>query len=374
MAHTYSYRSTGFDAAQSTGSSRNPRSSRTGKAQVQHEGEKHELNTLNDRFGSYLEKIKSLAQINASLRRQVDDAYRKYIGHTDGLTEQIYQHPSERQLSQLRQQINEEVRAQTLIQIRLQRADYDVKFYRTHLQLLSAHDQQQSEQIRTMRQQLDVNLRALKQLQDEYHRREQDLKETHSQYAEYMNKLIEFANQYDTVTYERMINENELYTLKERIAFEQEYHQRRQEEVSYLEQIQVDVNKQFKQNEFQQIIQRIRSDYQEFNAIRLEELEGAYKTKLETVRHEVRQRNEQEQQTKKPTEVRQVLDSTKKEHQTLIEQNRSLKGKLGSEERRVSRVHLLFSSRTTRNGSSWHHRTESTRLREDRSRVSTDAK
>ena len=332
---------------------------------------------MNDRFGSYLEKIKSLAHINASLRRQVDDAYRKYIGHTDGLTEQIYQHPSERQLSQLRQQINEEVRAQTLIQIRLQRADYDVKFYRTNLHHLSTHDRQQSEQIRTMRQQLDVNLHELEQLREEYQRREQDLQVTHTEYDEYMNKFIEFANQYDTVTYERMINENDLCTLKERLAFEHEYHQRRQEEVSYLEQIQVDLNKQFKQNEFQQIIERIRSDYQEFNAVRLEELEVLYKSKLETIRREVRQRDEQEQEqkSKKPTEVRQVLDSTKKEHQTLIEQNQSLKGKLGNEERRgcLSRFHRLF-SRTTRNGSSWHHRTESTGLREDRSRISADAK
>ena len=74
-----------------------------------------------------------------------------------------------------------------------------------------------------------------------------------------MNKLIEFSNQFDTVTYERMINENDLHTLKERIAFEHEYHQRRQEEVAYLEKIQLDLNKDFQQNEFHQIIERIRS-------------------------------------------------------------------------------------------------------------------
>lgn len=166
-----------------------------------------------------------------------------------------------------------------------------------------------------------------------------------------MNKFVEFVNQYDTVSYERMINENDLYTLNERISFEQEYHQRRQEEeVSYLKQIQVDVNKEFKQNEFgkcRSIISLLdlSEDDEESNAIRLSEFEVLYKSKLETIQEEVRQRDEQ--QTKKPAEVRQVLDSTKKEHRTES----------------ISPGEI----RTTRNGSSWNHRTKPTGLREDRS-------
>ena len=144
------------------------------KAKIQHEGEKQELNTLNERFGNYLSKIKSLVHINAQLRRQVDEAYRKYIGHAEG----IEQHPSEGQLAQLRQQINEGVRAQTSIQIRWQRAEYDVKFYRKNLKLFAVHEQQRSEQLRTIQQQLDGNLQELEQLQQEYQRREHDLQVT----------------------------------------------------------------------------------------------------------------------------------------------------------------------------------------------------
>jgi hypothetical protein len=152
---------------------------------TEQETEKRELNTLNSRFVSYLEKIKHLANVNANLRRQVDDAYRKYIGHTDEqqIVQNIntknlikkYQHPSEIQLNHLRKQINDEVRAQTLIHIRLQRAEYDIKFYQTNIKLLSSHDQKQSEQIRTMRQQLEGNLHELEQLKQQYGNREQDL-------------------------------------------------------------------------------------------------------------------------------------------------------------------------------------------------------
>jgi hypothetical protein len=151
----------------------------------QQEGEKRELNILNNRFGNYLDKIKHLATINANLRRQVDDAYRKYMGHTDEQQIELnnnnknlikkYQHPSEIQLDNLRKQINDEVRAQTLIQIRLQRAEYDIKFYQKNIKLLTSHDYKQSQQIQATRQQLEANLHELEQLKQQYERREQDL-------------------------------------------------------------------------------------------------------------------------------------------------------------------------------------------------------
>ena len=181
-----------------TGILKNPTTSRTSRATngtartrsstvyiddlrtTEQEGEKRELNTLNDRFGNYLDKIKNLVNINTTLRRQVDDAYRKYIGHTDELhldmnDNKKYQHPSEIQLNHLRKQINDEVRAQTVIQIRLQRADYDIKFHQNNIKIISSHDQKQSEQTRTMRQQFEVNFQELEQLKRQYESREQDL-------------------------------------------------------------------------------------------------------------------------------------------------------------------------------------------------------
>jgi DeoR/GlpR family transcriptional regulator of sugar metabolism len=69
-------------------------------------------------------------------------------------------------------------------------------------------------------------------------------------------------------------------------------------------------------------------DYQEFNTIRLAELETLYQTKLETIRNEFTKRDQQ-QDLPKPREIHVALDSTKKEHRTLIEQNQLLKDKLG---------------------------------------------
>ncbi len=83
--------------------------------------------------------------------------------------------------------------------------------------------------------------------------------QTHqSQYGEYMDKLIEFSNEHDKITYERMENENSLHTLREQFLFEQEFYQRRQQELKYFEKFQYDLNQQFNKNEFHNIVKQIR--------------------------------------------------------------------------------------------------------------------
>lgn len=236
------------------------------------EGEKRELNLLNDRFGNYLEKIKYLAQINAQLRRQVDDAYRRYIGQTDEKSSTTL-HPTRIQLNHLREQLNEEVRTQIHIQIRLQRAEYDIKFYQNNIKTFAQYDQQQSQQVQLMRQQLQFTLEELQTLKEQYQKREQDLQVEHEflcfhklrlfqncliQYNDSVTKLIEFSNNYDQITYERIQNENNLHTLKEQMTFEQEYHQRRLEELRYFEQFHVDFHRDFHQKEFHEIVRKIR--------------------------------------------------------------------------------------------------------------------
>ena len=63
-----------------------------------------------------------------------------------------------------------------------------------------------------------------------------------SQYDEYMKNLMKYSHQYNNITYERMENENYLYTLKEQLSFEQEYYRCRQQEFKYLEKFQNDFN------------------------------------------------------------------------------------------------------------------------------------
>lgn len=83
-------------------------------------------------------------------------------------------------------------------------------------------------------------------------------------------------------------------------------------------------------------------DYQEFNTGHLSELKKLYENKLETVQQDLLKRAEEEKQqdTTKPHEVRQAIDSTKKEYRVLIEQNHLLKDKLGKYTRLI--IHSIL--------------------------------
>lgn len=206
-----------------------------------------ELSSLNQRFSQYLDKIKTLAQINANLHRQVEEAYRKYTGQSYG--------ESQLELNRLRDEITAAVRGQTTIQLRSQRAEYDRQFY---LNALKSFPPDQSKQIQAMEEQLKGKRNLVERLHQEYQKKEENVQLEKHHYEETLKKLFDLTKQYDQLLAERMANEHDLYTLKEKISFEQEYHQRRHEEFQELERLQTDLIKEFHLNEYQQIIERIR--------------------------------------------------------------------------------------------------------------------
>ena len=69
-----------------------------------------------------------------------------------------------------------------------------------------------------------------------------------------MKKLIQYANDYDNITSQRIQSENSLHTLREQLSFESECKQRCQEEFAYLEKIQSD----FSTTDMKSIIKTIR--------------------------------------------------------------------------------------------------------------------
>ena len=209
-----------------------------------------ELSALNQRFSVYLQKIRNLAQINAELHREVEKAFGNFVG----------QNQSDKYLllTQLREKITDEVRAQTSIHIRCQRAEYEREFFVDALKTLPA---EQKNELKQMDDQLKVRRDELERLQQQCQRKETDVQTSKELYRETLKKLLDLTKQYDQAIFERMDNEHQLCTLKEKISFEQEYHQRRHEELAQLDQIQQDLIQQFQLNEYEQIIERIRLNF-----------------------------------------------------------------------------------------------------------------
>jgi hypothetical protein len=227
------------------------------------EEEERGLNTLNICFADYLNKIKNLGDININLRRQIEEE--KQIDNKTSNSFEI-------EYNYLRQQLMNESQILISCQIRLQRANYDKKYYKNKVKLFSATDQ-----IQIMKQQFDANLYELNLLKEQYEKQEKSLQviKNHSrenilhrfiyflqsykyQYNEYMAKLIEYMNEYNNITAERIQIENDLFTIQEQLSFEREYNNQCKKEFEDLQKIEYDINNQFDETELEKIIQQIR--------------------------------------------------------------------------------------------------------------------
>jgi hypothetical protein len=133
------------------------------------EKEEQELNTLNNRFATYLKKIINLGDINIKLRRQIDDIHQNFMGHVKE-NEPIDHHLLEKEFNNIRRQLNIELRNLISFQTQFNRADYDKKYYKSQLKLFSTSDQ-----LAIIQQQFDANLYVLNSLKEQYGKQIEEL-------------------------------------------------------------------------------------------------------------------------------------------------------------------------------------------------------
>ncbi|CAF3620939.1 unnamed protein product [Rotaria socialis] len=265
------------------------------------EDDKVGLAKLNNNFENYLTKVKILANINIDLRQEI-------VNVLQSNAEEEKSNSLEIKFNHLRQELNDELKRLVSIYVRLQRADYDKKYYYHKIRSFS-----NSDQLQIVTQQLDSSVYELNLLKQQYVQQEENLQTCKNQYNDYMKRLIEYANDYNKIAYERAQTENSLYTLNEQLIFEQEYNNQCIQELRSLEKIQQDLNDHFNKTEFDNIISKIRQDYQQYNQIQLSELEGYYKIKLDLVQYKFHDS---------------VKENNAEEIQQLQEQNKSLQQKL----------------------------------------------
>ena len=126
------------------------------------EKDERELNQLNHRFASYLNKIIHLGERNIHLRRQIDDIQQKSMDNNEST--------QRRDLINIQREMNKEFGKSIPFQTRLQRATYDKKYYRQQLQLSST-----TEQLSNLQQQLSAHLYELNLLKEQHEKQVADL-------------------------------------------------------------------------------------------------------------------------------------------------------------------------------------------------------
>ena len=221
--------------------------------------ERSTLNGLNTRFVDYLYRIRSLVNANAHLRQQIDQIYQQHLGRVSITPDELRdRYPIRTEFLDVCKQLNGEVSAQMAIKIRTQRAEYDRKFYANNIKSLLVNDQNQNDEILSLKHQLDAKVYECDQVKKQCERQEENLQVCQQQYQKYLSKLTDYADQYDRTMGERMQKESTVSTLRERVEFEREYYQRRKQEFKNLEKIQFELNRQFNQTESANMMINIR--------------------------------------------------------------------------------------------------------------------
>ncbi|CAF4175052.1 unnamed protein product, partial [Rotaria magnacalcarata] len=111
----------------------------------------------------YLNKVKSLANINIDLRQKI-------VNVLQGNVEEEKSNSLEIKFNHLRQELNDELQRLISINVRLQRADYDKKYYYHKIRSFSNSNQRQ-----IMTQQLDSSLYELNLLKEQYTKQQENL-------------------------------------------------------------------------------------------------------------------------------------------------------------------------------------------------------
>ncbi|XP_076026072.1 desmin a [Genypterus blacodes] len=252
--------------------------------------EKAELQHLNDRFASYIEKVRFLEQQNAALTVEID---RLKGREAPGRVAEMY----EEEMRELRRQ------AEAMAN---QRARVEVE-----------------------RDNLADDLQKLKmRLQEEIHQKEE---------AE--NNLSAFRADVDSATLARLDLERRIESLQEEIAFLKKIHEEEIREMqSQMQDTQVQIQMDMSKPDLTAALRDIRTQYEAIGAKNIAEAEDWYKSKVSDLSQTVNKNNDALRQSKQETmEYRHQIQSYTCEIDSLKGTNESLLRQMRDMEDRVAR-------------------------------------
>ena len=251
------------------------------------EHEKQELQVLNQRFSSYVERVRALEAMNRKLLADIEDLKSKWGFDSGKIKDQM-----EPELLKYRELIDEITRLKAVAEIKAKRAESDALQFKHLMDLAMDSFNTDKNKIYNLERLLE-NTR-----QDGDYLRSQlnDISEQIAKYVDEQRRLMEqlkhLKDDLDKETIDRVARQNEVQTLEEQIAFLKAVHEQEVSELSRLQTIVGFDPAQFYRTELERAIRDIRGDFEQLNQEQKRELEEWYRIKTEEVEKEVAKERE----------------------------------------------------------------------------------
>jgi intermediate filament protein if len=251
------------------------------------EHEKQELQVLNQRFSSYVERVRALEAMNRKLLAGIEDLKSKWGFDSSKIKDEM-----EPELLKVRESIDEVTRLKAISEIKAKRAESDALQFRHLMDLAMDCFNTDKNKIQNLENLMEHTKQDAEYLKGQLH----DINEQIAKYVEEQRRLYEQLSQLkddlDKETIDRVARQNEVQTLEEQISFLKAVHEQEVSELSRLQTIVGFDPAQFYRTELERAIRDIRGDFEQLNSEQKRELEEWYRIKTEEVEKQVAKERE----------------------------------------------------------------------------------
>lgn len=251
------------------------------------EHEKQELQVLNQRFSSYVERVRALEAMNRKLLAGIEDLKAKWGFDSSKIKDEM-----EPELLRVRESIDEVTRLKAIAEIKAKRAESDALQFRHLMDLAMDSFNTDKNKIQNLERLYENTKQDAEYLKGQLH----DINEQIAKYVDEQRRLFEQLSQLkddlDKETIDRVARQNEVQTLEEQISFLKAVHEQEVAELSRLQTIVGFDPAQFYRTELERAIRDIRGDFEQLNTEQKRELEEWYRIKTEEVEKEVAKERE----------------------------------------------------------------------------------
>lgn len=325
----------GFGASQAGfGVPMKPKNATVVSIQENREKEKRDLMALNDKFASYVERVRFLEVHNKKLQMELD-ALKNRAGGESGKIREMY----EIELKEAKNLIDETAKDKASAELKARQCEEDAEKFRKRYQEVLNNRNADKARIDELNKQIAENEAEINLLR----RRLGDLEDEAKRYKVETQRLLaeiqRITAELDTETLQRVQLENEKTGLEEELNFLRQRHAQELEDLrqnSFLD-IGLD-SSQFFKSELANAIREIRNEYEQINNSQRADMEQWYRMKI------------QEVQTRGRPEAAETViarEETRKLRSAVSDQRReiaNMKARNGELDARIKEIEELLSA------------------------------